>query len=44
MNAKIFDAMRKEKETKFKTEDEVIQAHKGIKYSDDHRALVMWSI
>ena len=43
-NVMIFDAMRKEIETKFRTKEEVKQSHKGVKYSDDHKALVMWSI
>lgn len=43
-NAMTFYAIRKEKDTKFRTEEEVMQAHKGVKYSDYHKALVMWSI
>lgn len=43
-NAMIFDTVRKEKDTHFKTEEEVLQAHKGLKYSDDHQSLVIWLI
>jgi hypothetical protein len=40
----IFDVVRKEKETKYRIEEEAKQAHKGVKYSDDHKALVLWSL
>lgn len=43
-NAMIFDIVRKEKDTQFKTKEEVLQEHKGFKYSDDHQELVIWSI
>ena len=43
-NTMIFDTMRKKKDTLFKIEEEVLHAHKGLKYSDDHQALVIWSI
>lgn len=43
-NATIFDTVKKSKDAQFRTEGEVLQAHKGLKYSDDHQALVMWSI
>ena len=43
-NVIIFDAVRKEKETKFRTEEEALEVHKGVTYGDDHKSLVMWSI
>ena len=43
-NVIIFDTVRKAKDTQFKIEEEVLQAHKGLKYSDDHQTLVIWSI
>lgn len=43
-NVIIFDAMRKEKETKFSTKEEVKESHKGVKYRNDHKALVIWCI
>ena len=36
VNAMIFDIVRKEKDTKFKTNEEVLQDHKELNYSDDH--------
>lgn len=39
-----FDTIRKAKDTQFKTEEEVLQAHKGLKYCNDHQALVIWSM
>ena len=41
-NAMVFDAMRREGQTRYRTEEEVQQAHKGVKFSEDHKALVMW--
>lgn len=43
-NAIIFYAVRKEKDTKYKIEEEARQATKGVKFSDDHKALVLWSL
>ena len=40
----VFDSVRKQKDVQFRTTEEVLQAHRGIKFSDDHQALVMWSI
>ena len=39
-SASIFYAIRKETATKYKIEEGAIQAHKGVKYSEDHKALV----
>ena len=43
-NAIVFDSVRKQRDVKFRTTEEVLQAHRGIKFSDDHQALVMWSM
>ena len=43
-NAIIFDSVRREGQAKFKTEEEVQTAHKGVKFSEDHKALVLWSL
>ena len=43
-NAIIFDSVRRESQEKFKTEEEVQTAHKGVKFSEDHKALVLWSL
>ena len=40
----VFYAIKWENDTKFKTKVEVKETHKGVKYSGDHKALVMWSI
>ena len=40
----IFDAIRKEKNAKFYIEENAKEAHKGLKYSGYHEALVIWSI
>ena len=40
----VFDIVRKVKDTQFKIEEEVLQARKGLKYSNDHQPLVIWSI
>jgi hypothetical protein len=42
--ANVFDTVRKIKDTQFKTKEEVLQAYKRLKYSDDHQGLVIWSI
>ena len=42
-NAMVFDAMRREGQKRYRKEKEVQQAHKGVKFSEDHKALVMWS-
>ena len=38
----IFDAVRREEKTKYKTKEESLQDHKGVKFSEDHKALVLW--
>ena len=43
-NAMVFDAVKREGQASFKTKEEVHQAHKGVKFSEDHKALVMWSL
>ena len=43
-NAMIFDAVRREGQTKYSIEEEVHHAHKGVKFSEDHKALVLWSL
>ena len=43
-NAIIFDSVRRKGQAKFKTEEEVQTAHKGVKFSEDHKALVLWSM
>lgn len=43
-NEMIFYAVSKEKEIKFNTEEEVKEAHKGVEYINDHKALVIWLI
>ena len=43
-NAMIFDVVRREGQTSYRIEEEVQQAHKGVKFSEDHMALVMWSL
>ena len=44
VNAIVFDSVRKQKDVQFRTIEEVLQAHRGVKFSEDHQALVMWSI
>ena len=29
---------------KYRTKEEVLQAHKGVRFSEDHKALVLWSL
>ena len=43
-NAVIFDSVRRKGQAKFKTEEEVQTVHKGVKFSEDHKALVLWSV
>ena len=43
-NAMVFDVLRREGQTKFKTEEEVQIAHRGVKFSEDHKALFLWSL
>ena len=43
-NAIVFDVVKKEIYTKYRTKEEAMQAHKGVKYSKDHEALVLWSL
>ena len=40
----IFYSIRKEKNVQYKIEEEILQAHKGVKFSNDHQALFIWSI
>jgi hypothetical protein len=40
----IFYSIRKENDVQYKTEEEILQAHRGVKYNNDHQALVIWSI
>ena len=44
VNAIVFDLVRKQKDVQFRTTEEVLQDHRGVKFSDDHQALVMWSM
>lgn len=43
-NVVIFNSIRKENNVQYQTEEEILQAHRGIIFSDDHQALVIWSI
>ena len=43
-NAIVFDSVRREGQAKFKTEEEVQIADRGVKFSEDHKALVLWSL
>ena len=43
-NAIVFDAVRREGQAKFRIEEDVQMAHKGVKFSEDHKALVLWSL
>lgn len=43
-NAMIFYSIRKAKNVQYKIEEEILHAHRGIKFSNDHQALVIWSI
>ena len=43
-NAIVCDSVRREGQAKFRTEEEVQTAHKGVKFSEDHIALVLWSL
>ena len=40
-NAMVFDALRREGQTRFRIEVEVHMAHKGVKFNEDHKALIM---
>ena len=40
----IFDVVRKEEKKKYKTKEEALKAHKGVKFNEDHKALVLWSL
>lgn len=44
VNALVFDSIRKQKDVKLETEEKILQAHRGVKFSNDHQALVIWSI
>ena len=37
-NAMVFDAVTREGQTRYRIEEEVQQAHKGVEYSEDHKA------
>ena len=43
-NAIVFDVVRREGQAKFRIEEEVQIAHRGVKLSEDHKALVLWSL
>ena len=43
-NAMVFDVVKREGQTKFKIEEEVHMAQKVVKFSEDHKALVLWSL
>ena len=43
-NTMVFDVVRREGQAKFRIEEEVHMAHKGFKFSEDHKALIMWSL
>ena len=43
-NAIVFDSVRREGQAKFKIEEEVQTAQRGVKFSEDHKALVLWSV
>lgn len=43
-NVMIFYSVRKEKYVHYKSEEEILQAHRRVKYSSDHQDLVIWSI
>ena len=40
----VFDVVRRDGQERFRIEEEVQQAHKGVKFSEDHKAIVMWSL
>ena len=40
----VLDSVRKQRDVQFKTEEEVLQANRGVKFSDDHQTLVVWSV
>ena len=44
MNAIIFYVVRKEKDTRYRIEEEARQATKGVKFSNDQKAFVLWSL
>ena len=43
-NAMVFDVVRREGQAKFIIEEEVQMAHKGVKFSEDHKYLFIWSL
>ena len=43
-NAIVFDSVRKEGQARFRIEEEVQTTHRGVKFSEDHKALVLWSL
>ena len=43
-NAIVFDSVRREGQARFRIEKEVQTTHRGIKFSEDHKALVLWSV
>jgi len=36
VNALVFYSIRKQKDVQLKNEEEILQAHGGVKFSDDH--------
>ena len=44
VNTMVFDAIRREGQARFRIEEEVQMAHNGVKFSEDHKALVLWSL
>ena len=43
-NAIVFDSVRREGQARFRTEEDIQIAHNGVKFSADHKALVLWSV
>ena len=43
-NAIVFDSVRREGQARFRMEEEVQTAHKGVKFSEDHKPWVLWSV
>ena len=39
----IFYSIKKEKDVQYKINKEILQEHRGIKFSNDHQSLVVWS-
>ena len=43
-NAIFFHLVKREGQAKFKIEEDVQTTHRGVKFSEDHKALVLWSL